>query len=290
MTSAVDPEPMLERRGFVVSVFWIAMALVASSVVTPLVAFFSGPLVLRRSNVRVRIGRLEDLPLDQPQRVEFGLRRRDGWVTESGRRSTWVSRRQGGVTAFDPRCTHLGCAYRWRDAAQQFVCPCHNGLYDLDGRVFGGTPAATARYLPDHGRGWDRLPRTFSSAKICMRESNPSCRGLTSASAFGPSAEHSSRARSQRERAGSIRLGASRSSCSCSSWGRGRSWRRVTRPLQTHAFDSASLHHRGGSVGSFLRGLHVWGAHRDGRRHCAPAARSVRSRPAPTSSRASLRG
>ena len=140
MTCAADREPTVDRRGFVVSVFWAAIALVASAVVTPLVAFFSGPLVLRRSPVRVRIGRLEDLPLDRPQRVEFGLRRRDGWVTESGRRSTWIVRREGGVTAFDPRCTHLGCAYRWRDAAQQFVCPCHNGLYDMAGRVMGGPP------------------------------------------------------------------------------------------------------------------------------------------------------
>jgi len=140
MTCAADREPTLERRGFLVWVFWTAMALIASSVVTPLVAFFSGPLVQWRSPVRVRIGRVDDLPLDRPQRVEFVVRRRDGWVTESGRRAAWIVRRQSGVTAFDPRCTHLGCAYRWRDATGQFVCPCHNGLYDLDGRVVGGPP------------------------------------------------------------------------------------------------------------------------------------------------------
>jgi Rieske Fe-S protein len=38
------------------------------------------------------------------------------------------------------RCTHLGCPVRYYQAAQRFVCPCHGGIYDFEGKVAGGPP------------------------------------------------------------------------------------------------------------------------------------------------------
>jgi len=42
--------------------------------------------------------------------------------------------------AITTRCAHAGCPVRWVNAAQRFVCPCHGGVYDLQGRVTGGPP------------------------------------------------------------------------------------------------------------------------------------------------------
>jgi menaquinol-cytochrome c reductase iron-sulfur subunit len=42
--------------------------------------------------------------------------------------------------ALSTRCMHLGCPVRYIDAAKRFVCPCHGGVYDFDGRVEGGPP------------------------------------------------------------------------------------------------------------------------------------------------------
>jgi Rieske Fe-S protein len=42
--------------------------------------------------------------------------------------------------AVSTRCMHLGCPVRYIDAAKRFVCPCHGGVYDFDGRVEGGPP------------------------------------------------------------------------------------------------------------------------------------------------------
>jgi menaquinol-cytochrome c reductase iron-sulfur subunit len=39
---------------------------------------------------------------------------------------------------YDARCTHLGCPFNWSDKDQEFLCPCHNGVFDKDGRVIGG--------------------------------------------------------------------------------------------------------------------------------------------------------
>lgn len=138
--SSPDHVASPERRGLLALFFWAATALVSSALSVPIIGYLVGPLLRVRGSTAVRVVPIADLPLDRPQRVEFEQRRRDGWVTEGGRRSAWVVRRADGVRVFDPRCTHLGCAYHWQVQTERFLCPCHNGLYDIEGRVAGGPP------------------------------------------------------------------------------------------------------------------------------------------------------
>jgi Rieske Fe-S protein len=42
------------------------------------------------------------------------------------------------VIAISNRCTHLGCPVRYIEASRRFICPCHGGVFDRDGRVEGG--------------------------------------------------------------------------------------------------------------------------------------------------------
>ncbi len=42
--------------------------------------------------------------------------------------------------AISTRCAHLGCPVRYVQAAERFICPCHGGVYDSEGRVVGGPP------------------------------------------------------------------------------------------------------------------------------------------------------
>jgi Rieske Fe-S protein len=42
--------------------------------------------------------------------------------------------------AISTRCAHLGCPVRYIQASQKFVCPCHGGVYDAQGKVLGGPP------------------------------------------------------------------------------------------------------------------------------------------------------
>lgn len=46
----------------------------------------------------------------------------------------------GGFTAFLATCTHLACTVTYDPARRQIVCPCHQGLFDLEGKVVGGPP------------------------------------------------------------------------------------------------------------------------------------------------------
>jgi len=42
--------------------------------------------------------------------------------------------------AISTRCAHLGCPVNYVPAAQRFICPCHGGVYDKQGKVVGGPP------------------------------------------------------------------------------------------------------------------------------------------------------
>ena len=37
-------------------------------------------------------------------------------------------------------CTHLRCVLRWNADTQVFTCPCHNGVFDVQGNVIKGPP------------------------------------------------------------------------------------------------------------------------------------------------------
>jgi Rieske Fe-S protein len=47
---------------------------------------------------------------------------------------------EGTVLAFSQKCTHLGCVVFWSMAEQHFECPCHEGMFNLDGRPVAGPP------------------------------------------------------------------------------------------------------------------------------------------------------
>ena len=48
--------------------------------------------------------------------------------------------KDGKIRALSMVCTHLGCRAAWQDNRQQFVCPCHNGVFNTEGKVVSGPP------------------------------------------------------------------------------------------------------------------------------------------------------
>jgi Rieske Fe-S protein len=70
-------------------------------------------------------------------------------IGEAGKTTAYV--RQGiaaepfnedpnSYVAISTRCAHLGCPVRFVEAAGNFICPCHGGVYDFQGKVIGGPP------------------------------------------------------------------------------------------------------------------------------------------------------
>ena len=66
----------------------------------------------------------------------------------SAEEHAWVVKLpDNNVVAYAPQCTHLGCAYHWDQRRTHFVCPCHNSVFSLDGKVQEGpAPRPLDRY------------------------------------------------------------------------------------------------------------------------------------------------
>lgn len=99
------------------------------------------PAFQKKDEDWVDIGPAKAIKPGKPTKVDFVVRKRDAWTTSEKRSSAWVMTGDGEhFMVYDPRCTHLGCPYRWDDARKQFLCPCHSAVFDVDGQVVSGPP------------------------------------------------------------------------------------------------------------------------------------------------------
>lgn len=53
-----------------------------------------------------------------------------------------------GYIALSKVCTHLGCLVEYNKEKGQLVCPCHAGVYNLEGHVVSGPPPKPLPTLP----------------------------------------------------------------------------------------------------------------------------------------------
>lgn len=77
---------------------------------------------------------------DRPTVAVLAERHADGWYETRKQSVVFIDRSNDGYHALSAVCQHLGCRVNWDDGKQQFLCPCHGGVYDREGRVVAGPP------------------------------------------------------------------------------------------------------------------------------------------------------
>lgn len=77
------------------------------------------------------VANLGELP---PGATRVNLKVRAGWETLD--RPLFLIRDADEVSAYDARCTHLGCTVKFEQ--DRFVCPCHDGVFDAAGKPVSG--------------------------------------------------------------------------------------------------------------------------------------------------------
>ncbi|MHB9091306.1 MAG: QcrA and Rieske domain-containing protein, partial [Chloroflexota bacterium] len=119
------------------------------------------PALKRAENPLVPMGSVDQFEVGKPVRVDFLYYKRDGWVQERNSASAWVVRKsQTEFVVFNPACTHLGCPYGWSAEQNQFLCPCHGGVFGIDGTVLAGPPP----------RPLDRFENRIQDGKLYVRQ------------------------------------------------------------------------------------------------------------------------
>jgi menaquinol-cytochrome c reductase iron-sulfur subunit len=125
---------------------------IAAAVATPLIGYFISPALKgRQVEGATNVGAVDQFQVNKPQLVRYMVRRRDGWIAREEKQAAWVVKYEdGSLVVFDPHCTHLGCAYSWMEKGwwkespykgePHFHCPCHEGIFAIDGTVISGPP------------------------------------------------------------------------------------------------------------------------------------------------------
>ena len=136
------------RRGFFVAAIYGLGAAIGAALCLPALAYLLLPPKLRKEDEWIEAGDVNKLAPNSPVELTFRRTRVDGWKVQSEKSSAWaVKQPDGSVVAFGPQCTHLGCPYHWDEDKKDFLCPCHNSVFAIDGRVVSGpAPRPLDRY------------------------------------------------------------------------------------------------------------------------------------------------
>jgi Rieske Fe-S protein len=128
-----------ERRTFLKWAINGLGLLFAAVLGVPAVIYLIDPLNRKRakSDYRSTGVRLSSLEVNKPVQAVLRDVRHDAWTLHPndviGR--VWlVKRDKNTVEAFTTVCPHLGCSVNFEASVGRFICPCHNGTFDLEGQ------------------------------------------------------------------------------------------------------------------------------------------------------------
>jgi menaquinol-cytochrome c reductase iron-sulfur subunit len=134
---------MTRRRAFEVAVQAIG-GVAVGAVALPTIGFAIAPIFHRGKERWEAVGPIADFTADTYKQVVFTA---VAGIGEAGKTTAFVrlgSKQLGEnpseYIAISSRCAHLGCPVRFVEAAGNFICPCHGGVYDFEGKRIGGPP------------------------------------------------------------------------------------------------------------------------------------------------------
>jgi menaquinol-cytochrome c reductase iron-sulfur subunit len=130
----------LDRRSFV-KVFMASVGGFITLVLgIPAVAYVVAPATKTQSSEGwIPAGPLENYPLDTPTIFTFTKTTQNGWERTVNSYAVYITNSgQDQVTVLSNICTHLSCRVSWDAADQEYLCPCHDGIFDKTGAVVSG--------------------------------------------------------------------------------------------------------------------------------------------------------
>jgi menaquinol-cytochrome c reductase iron-sulfur subunit len=142
-------EKGIERRTFLKWAVGILSAAIAAVLAWPIIASVIGPVFRLPKMYYVKIGPIDSYPIEKPISTMFNLPTKDAYLNSTTPQNVWIIRHPSkDVTVYSPICPHLGCRYEWYSDAKKFICPCHESVFSIEGKVLGGPAPRPLDTLP----------------------------------------------------------------------------------------------------------------------------------------------
>jgi len=138
-----EGESMTRRHVFTIAAQGLG-GLAGLAIILPAVGFAVAPILHRGRERWEEIGPTDNFVEDTYRQVTFtevpGIGDAGKTLAYVRKSSKELGEEPGQYVAVSNRCAHLGCPVRFVEAAGNFICPCHGGVYDFQGKRIGGPP------------------------------------------------------------------------------------------------------------------------------------------------------
>jgi cytochrome b6-f complex iron-sulfur subunit len=125
----------MKRRSFLKTLLAFLGVTSVASFVYPLSRYIAPPANTETSKTLVIAKR--EIPLGDAMEIVF-----------NGVPAVILNRPGKGLVAISRVCTHLGCLVQYDKENKRLLCPCHAGIYDLEGNIVSGPPPKPLPKLP----------------------------------------------------------------------------------------------------------------------------------------------
>ena len=137
------PHRPMPRRGFVEYLLGGGILATAAAFLYPVLRYFVPPPVANLGVNEVVAAKVGALKPNSAMIFRFG--NRPGLLILEADGNTYH--------ALSATCTHLGCTVQYRPDRKEIWCPCHNGIYNLNGGNVSGPPPRPLPRFDVHVRG-----------------------------------------------------------------------------------------------------------------------------------------
>ncbi len=133
---------MISRRGFVGGVVGLVGTVISAVVGLPVIGYVVSPALKKGAEEEwITLGPVSALEPGIPAPFTFSQMKEVGWRRARISQTVYaVTDGSGNVTVFSDACTHLSCKVHWEEGRGAFICPCHDGVFDTEGKVVSGPP------------------------------------------------------------------------------------------------------------------------------------------------------
>ena len=125
--------------------------LIALALAIPGLGFLLTPIFRKSAETWVQIGSLSKFISTKPQKAVFSYITEADYTRKEKKSFVWVRvnpNDKEDVIVLSAVCTHTGCNVAWHPDVEKFICPCHEGTYNIHGEVIAGPPPRPLQNLP----------------------------------------------------------------------------------------------------------------------------------------------
>jgi cytochrome b6-f complex iron-sulfur subunit len=125
----------MPRRKAINYLLGTGIAALGAATIYPIIRYIIPPPASGAGTSSVQAAKIGELKPNQGKIFKFGDTPGILILKEGGDPSSALS-----YMAFTAVCTHLNCTVQYRPDLHHIWCACHNGHYDLNGKVISGPP------------------------------------------------------------------------------------------------------------------------------------------------------